>query len=58
MLGIPTVAATGKALSLPQEQMTATFAGGKMTSLVGTPVDGGGVMGILGQLGIEPPHQH
>jgi len=35
--------------------MDATFKDGKLSSLVGEPTEGGGVMGILSQLGVELP---
>lgn len=57
-MGLPVVPATGKAIQLPAEELSVTVDGGKITSVAGDPVPGGGVMGILGQLGVEIPHDH
>ena len=54
-MGLPTVPATGKSFQLPSEEIAVTVEGGKVTSVVVPVVEGGGVMGILSQLGIEPP---
>lgn len=58
-MGMPVVPATGKAIQLPQEELSISVVDGKITSVHGDPVPGGGVMGILQQLGVEmPPHDH
>lgn len=54
-LGMPNVPATGKAIKLPREEITLTVSNGKFTSLTTPPTDGGGVMGILSQLGVKVP---
>lgn len=54
-MGLPSVPSTGKSVNLPEEQLDVTVVDGKVTSVHGEPVEGGGVMGILAQLGVEPP---
>ena len=54
-LGMPANPATGKAIKLPKEELTFTSENGKLASLSVAPVAGGGVMGILGQLGVKVP---
>jgi hypothetical protein len=55
MPGIPTVAATGNKLKLPKQTATFTVKGDKIT-LVDIAVEpGGGMDGILGQLGVSMP---
>ena len=54
-LGMPNVPATGKAIKLPREEFTLTVSNGKFSSFNNPPTDGGGVMGILSQLGVELP---
>ena len=54
-LGLPNVPATGKSFQLPLETATISFNGEKITSVRTTEVAGGGVMGILSQLGVEAP---
>jgi len=53
--GMPNVPATGKAIKLPREEFTLTVSNGKFSSFNNPPTDGGGVMGILSQLGVELP---
>ena len=55
VMGLPNVPATGKSIKLPKGHMDATLSDGKLSSLVGKPTEGGGVMGILSQLGVELP---
>lgn len=56
-MDMPNVPATGKSFQLPQESVTVTIQGEKITSVQGAKVEGGGLMGILSQLGVEaPPH--
>lgn len=57
-LGLPVVPATGKSIQLPREDLMVAVEGDKITSISGEPVPGGGVMGILSQLGVEMPHDH
>ena len=54
-IGMPTIPATGKSIKLPREELTFTSENGKLASLSVAPVAGGGVMGILGQLGVKVP---
>jgi predicted ester cyclase len=54
-LGIQSFAGTGKHIQLPYEQLTATFKNGKVTRLEAERVAGGGVPGVLAQLGAEMP---
>ncbi len=56
-MDLPNVPATGKSFQLPQESVTVTIQGEKITSVRGAKVEGGGVMGILSQLGVEAPPQ-
>jgi hypothetical protein len=52
------VPATGKKIKLPREDITLSMSDGKFSSLVNTPTSGGGVMGILSQLGVKMPAAH
>lgn len=54
-LDMPNVPTTGKSFELPPESTTVTIEGEKITSIRVAAVEGGGVMGILSQLGVEPP---
>ena len=54
--GIPAVPATGKKIALPQEPITMQVRGDKIASFEVTPVPGGGVPGILAQIGVQMPH--
>lgn len=54
-MGMPTVPATGKSVKLPREELNVKVVGDKIKSIDGPPVDGGGVMGLLGQLGVQAP---
>ena len=54
-LDMPNVPTTGKSFELPPESTTVTMEGEKITSIRVAAVEGGGVMGILSQLGVEPP---
>jgi len=54
-LGIQSFAATGKHVQLPYEQLTATIKNGKVTRLEAEHVEGGGVPGVLAQLGAKMP---
>ncbi len=50
--GMPAVPPTDKRISLPQETITVTMRGDKIATFDVTPVPGGGVMGILQQIGV------
>ena len=54
-LGMPSIPATGKSVKLPREEITLTVSNGKFTSLNTPATEGGGVMGILSQLGVKLP---
>jgi hypothetical protein len=49
------IPATNKSFANPHEKGTATVKGDKVVSWVVEPTEGGGVMGILSQLGVKPP---
>jgi hypothetical protein len=49
------VPATGKKVSLPAEASTFTIKNGKIARLDVAPTPGGGVPGILSQLGVPMP---
>lgn len=53
--GLPLVPATGKSISLPDQPTRATIRGNQVTSITIQPVAGGGILGILQQLGIRLP---
>ena len=55
-LGIQAMPATGKHVQLPYEPLTVTVKNGKATRIEAQVVEGGGVPGLLGQLGIQMPH--
>lgn len=56
-LGIQSFAATGKHVQLPFENLTATIKNGKLARLEAEHVEGGGVPGVLMQIGAPmPPH--
>jgi hypothetical protein len=54
--GFQKLAATGKHVSLPKEPTTVTVKDGKISRLESTVVPGGGVSGVLAQLGVALPH--
>lgn len=56
-MGMPNVPATGKSFQLPTEVAMVGFNGDKVSSIEVAKVEGGGLMGILGQLGVEAPPQ-
>lgn len=53
--GIPRVQPTGKRVSLPAEDITATMRGDKLAAYMVGKVAGGGLPGILAQLGVALP---
>ncbi|GMR11038.1 MAG: hypothetical protein BMS9Abin28_1862 [Anaerolineae bacterium] len=56
-MDLPNVPATGKSFQLPPEEVSVTVEGEKITSVRAAKVEGGGVKGILSQLGVEAPPQ-
>jgi predicted ester cyclase len=55
MPGFPKFPASGKHVSLPKESITISLKNGKIPRLVAAQVPGGGVAGVLAQLGIPMP---
>jgi len=55
MPGIPKIPASGKHVSLPKEGSTITVINGKISRLEAAVVPGGGVAGVLAQLGVAMP---
>ena len=55
MPGFPKVPATGKHVSLPKEGMTFMVRDGKISRIESANVPGGGVGGVLAQLGVPMP---
>jgi len=53
--GLPPIPATGTRVSLPNEPSTFTVKDGKLAKLEVADIPGGGVMGILSQLGVNLP---
>lgn len=53
--GLPPVPATNKKISLPEEHMEFTFKGDKIASASSDNVPGGGVPGVLQQMGVPLP---
>ena len=49
------IPATNKSFTAAKEYGKVTVKGDKVTSWAGTPIEGAGLMAILGQLGVEPP---
>jgi hypothetical protein len=56
-MGLPKIPATGKSISLPEEQARCTVEAGKIVEIHIDPNPAGGVTGTLSQLGVEitPP---
>lgn len=54
-MGMGVIPPTGKSFSNPEEPGEATVEGDKVTSIHVQSGEGSGVMGILAQLGIQPP---
>jgi hypothetical protein len=52
---MPTIPATNKKVSLPEEHLIFTFEGDKVASLTSDNVPGGGVPGVLQQIGVPLP---
>jgi hypothetical protein len=55
MPGLPKLPPSGKKVALPKEQSTFTVKNGKLARLEVASTPGGGVMGLLGQLGVKMP---
>jgi len=55
MPGLPKVPPSGKKVQLPKEQSTFTVMNGKLSKLEVASTPGGGVMGVLAQLGVKMP---
>jgi hypothetical protein len=55
-MGIPLVAPTGKQISMPQETVTVTLREDKAARVDIPAVPGGGMEGILVQIGVNVPH--
>jgi len=55
MPGMAPIPATGKRISMPKEPATLTLKDGKLIRLEVADVPGGGVMGVLAQLGVPAP---
>ena len=59
--GVKNVAPTNKTVKMPEEKVTFTFTNGKIVNINVEKVQGGGVPGLLKQLGVELPtevHSH
>jgi hypothetical protein len=54
-LGLGTTPATDKAIATPREHGRVTIKGDKVVSWVVDRIEGGGLMGMLGQLGLTIP---
>jgi hypothetical protein len=54
-VGLGVTPATNKSFATPREHGKVTIKGNKVASWVVEPIEGGGLMGILGQLGIKLP---
>lgn len=55
MMGMGVIPATGKSFSLPIEYGETVFEGDQVVSIYIAPNPDAGLMGILAQLGIQPP---
>jgi predicted ester cyclase len=55
MPGMPAIPASHKKVSLPEEHLEFTFEGDKIASLASDNVPGGGVPGVLQQIGVPLP---
>jgi hypothetical protein len=54
-VGLGVTPATGKSFAMPREHGKVTIKGDKVVSWVVNRIDGGGLMGILVQLGLTVP---
>jgi len=55
VLGVPPIAPTRKRIALPEENLIYTLRNGKVSKLEVAAVRGGGLQGILSQLGVALP---
>jgi hypothetical protein len=55
-MGIQSLPPTGKRVQLPYEPLTVTIKNGKAIRIESEHVEGGGVPGMLAQLGVQMPH--
>ncbi len=55
MPGFPVIPATGKKVSLPEEHLEFGFKGDKIASLTSDNTPGGGIGGVLAQIGVPIP---
>jgi predicted ester cyclase len=53
--GLPPIPATGKKVSLPEEHLVFTFKADKIANLSSDEVPGGGIAGVLQQIGVTLP---
>lgn len=53
-MGLPAAPATGTRIELPEEDSFVVIEGGKVRRLEVPAVPGGGILGILDQIGVEP----
>jgi hypothetical protein len=53
--GLPPIPATNKAIKQPQEHIDLTFTGDKISNITLQQVPGGGIPGLLQQLGVALP---
>jgi predicted ester cyclase len=56
MMGIPEIPPSGRLIRNPEEPLTITIKDGKISKVESIPVAGGGVEGILNQIGVKNPH--
>ncbi len=56
VMGIQSLPPTGKHVQMPYEPITVTIQNGKATLIEAESVPGGGVPGLLAQLGVAVPH--
>ena len=54
-LSLPPIPETNRSITLPEEHLTFTIENDKIRSIVVQPVTGGGIPGLLAQLGIDAP---
>lgn len=55
-VGLPPVPPSGKKISLPKDRAEVTVKGDKITAFHNMASPNGGVVGMLQQLGVQPPH--
>jgi hypothetical protein len=54
-MGLGIIPPSGKSINLPEETAQITVEGGKVVNYYVVPTPGGGLLGILTQLGVEAP---